>query len=761
MEESKSVTDFSVIKRPLKKIVINSDVHDYICRKVIVVNQIARDGYFLFNMFVYHLLQTKKLLHFDDITIMRCMKFVMNDFSCRNNLNKLKNLEDPPLLKEHVSKWSKIIVNNDNKIYDALNVFVESYCLRNYFDKYVERFPNREYHKHDKSAAKYSLAFMAAQLMTNIKVHVSHRFLSFQRKYLRCVIQNAINGINIKSPIIRAIVNCVQHHINTKYKTFTVLSKKLCNSEHFKKLIPIMKNVIEQEKHHIPDDILENTTNSHLQRNHIAVIQYYYHMIGYLEGMGKKCFSLLPQLDAGIRSVNFSARSLSFIFNDLIKHVSSKSEDEQKQFAETYDITLRKVPIKEFERDQQKYYKILFNTKPVESQTRNGFLITSINTDGYSVSVLLAKNKLVPKKAKKTEKSKKPSNIKLDEAFKINNVIDPNKKYKRGLFDADNTKTSSNFLNKFHKIGIDPNNETMCYCVSETGHVLKISKKFYLSESHIHRNQKKRKKLMDTSSINEYYQELSLCKYKRTVNPDEYAKAIEITRCHWDEIWKFYGSMKYLKLDYDTFVHKQKAIHKIARKIVPKKHKAPKFQGHKNKHIIKNSEEVMKKPIMIAFGKGNGNTTISNIRGSGPKGPIKAVAKELSKLCPVILTDEYNTSKICSGCEIQTVTHPVCKQKCRTLIKTGEKLPNGKEKRKRVEVVKEVQSHRLCSCNHESHQASPGSHKLWNRDYNAARNILSVMQKKLLSIPLGEFKRNPKKESNRFCWSQDDQQAAE
>src|SRR5207253_10872252 len=62
------------------------------------------------------------------------------------------------------------------------------------------------------------------------------------------------------------------------------------------------------------------------------------------------------------------------------------------------------------------------------------------------------------------------------------------------------------------------------------------------------------------------------------------------------------------------------------------------------------------KPILFAAGKGNGSMTISNTKGSGPKGPIKSLIKELSKYAVVVLTPEDNTSRLCNICK-EDVSH--------------------------------------------------------------------------------------------------------
>ena len=74
--------------------------------------------------------------------------------------------------------------------------------------------------------------------------------------------------------------------------------------------------------------------------------------------------------------------------------------------------------------------------------------------------------------------------------------------------------------------------------------------------------------------------------------------------------------------------------------------------------------------------------------------------------------------------------HPILKHK---------KKGNGSEYNKR--------SHTICHCKHDYHLLNGiGSHIVWNRDYNAARNILNVMKMKLLGKNLGYFSRSIKKE---------------
>ena len=107
----------------------------------------------------------------------------------------------------------------------------------------------------------------------------------------------------------------------------------------------------------------------------------------------------------------------------------------------------------------------------------------------------------------------------------------------------------------------------------------------------------------------------------------------------------------------------------------------------------------------------------------------------MGNYCQVILTDEFRTSKICSECKVSELEHPKLKYK-----KKGKN--NWYEQR----------SHTICHCTHDFHLTHKlGTHIVWNRDYNAARNILNVMKNKLLNKDLGFFSRTKKFKSSSPC----------
>ena len=185
-------------------------------------------------------------------------------------------------------------------------------------------------------------------------------------------------------------------------------------------------------------------------------------------------------------------------------------------------------------------------------------------------------------------------------------------------------------------------------------------------------------------------------------------------------------------MQFNSYTYKKKAINTVIRKIVPKKSW---IKLNKNINLDRNNsyfdKQLYKKkkdlPIMVAFGKGNGSTTISNLRNNGPKGPIKRIALALSQISLVILTDEYRTSKLCNECKEYKMTYPKT-----DFIK------------KNKQVVKKL-CHGLCYCKNKIHlSCKTNVHKLWKRDLNSAKNILFVMKQKLLRKKLGYFSRRIK-----------------
>ncbi|KAL3670098.1 hypothetical protein V7S43_004414 [Phytophthora oleae] len=133
-----------------------------------------------------------------------------------------------------------------------------------------------------------------------------------------------------------------------------------------------------------------------------------------------------------------------------------------------------------------------------------------------------------------------------------------------------------------------------------------------------------------------------------------------------------------------------------------------------------------------------------NIKGHASS-PVKGLKEALRKRAVVFSMDEFRTSKLCSQCD-QSLS-PV-----RYAVDT--KLPKRRKRkgvvlaRNRAEVqFKEKGCHGVLRCNHAT---CPSQY--WDRDVNAAKNILSVLQNQLAGVtdrPL-RLQRTPKSQPSKL-----------
>lgn len=675
MARGKKGIEFYTIKCKLKSILKNPELAKLIRSRVLTTNQLITEAYFLFNLYILHQLKKDALTSFDKVTIQRCALFVLGKGDSFRTNDKRNNNEIKTLRKVYNSLYKQLGLNQlRSKDYHFGD---NSICEHNDF-------------KNIKSINK-PIESLSVELMTNIETHLWFRFHQFQKKYIKHKVLEEFKLLKYRRSVLNPIVNCVLSNINSKTTNYTVRSRKLYNHKDFKLISLIMKKIIDSEKLNVPISILGNVKEKNLISNKCDVLKYYYFMLQFLEKNKFKRFSILPQRRLGLSFIKFESRLLSVLYNEIYN---------------------KKVPIKEFEKKYKDYYKELFNLNKFKYQNKLKHNLISIKTDGYSVCLLYERPKKKSKAKPNGKNKKEVVKVKLEEAIK-------NKRFKKGLFEADLTEANDEYLNGYHIYGIDPGNDTLLYCADEAGNKITISRGFYYQESHINRNTQKMKKYMEDHEMHTIYEALQLTGYRKTVDISKYSQLITIIRNNWDKIWGFYSLPKVQKLPLDTFIYKQKAMQKIVRKIVPKHNKG--------------------KPIMIAFGKGNGSTTISNLKHSKPKGPVKALAKKLSEVSTVVLTDEYNTSQYCSSCNDEKLEHPLVKCFKTRKIRVTEL---GKKLRKKIKELVEVKSYRLCICQNKNHTSNKMcSHNYWNRDFNAARNILQVMRKKLTGRDLGVFKR--------------------
>ena len=535
------------------------------------------------------------------------------------------------------------------------------------------------------------------------------------------------------------------------------------------------------------------------------------------------CFLILKNrfyLFFSVPTLRFDKRALCTVYNMAHKRMHNEEDGKYKD-----------VSIKYFEKNYKTYLPLMINEKYLNHKKRNINTLSNISTNGYSTTIFYSSGR--KGKFEKKDKKKKPSEDKKDNKKKDNKeekvLINLEKHLNgklTGIFEGSDITMSEDFMDKFHKIGVDIGNDSILYMVNESGHSLDIRKSHFNYISHITLNKKKMKKYIDKSELNKIFDKISKNSYKKTINLDRYIEAVISLNQDIKNIMEFYEQTKIKKLPYDTYVNRKSAFDTLLNKICPKDNKIQLCKNKSKSEYINEDllKEINGKPIMLAVGKGNGSITVSNVKGASMKGPVKEMINRLSERCLVILTDEFRTSKLCHECHCE-MFNPIIKKvnkmlnpencQCNLCDKINKKNNYKKEaekimiernkniitepleldqSNKKIDLYCKLISHKihesekgdndeeklydlsirlldniiginkyicrgndhytakrkqnnyttnykLYACeNAELHQN--GAYKVWFRDYNAAKNILKVMEDKIKENNLGNFNRD-------------------
>ncbi|ETI45904.1 hypothetical protein F442_22786 [Phytophthora nicotianae P10297] len=123
--------------------------------------------------------------------------------------------------------------------------------------------------------------------------------------------------------------------------------------------------------------------------------------------------------------------------------------------------------------------------------------------------------------------------------------------------------------------------------------------------------------------------------------------------------------------------------------------------------------------VCIAFGDWSCQ---DGLRGN-PRAPVQALKKELERRATVLPVDKFRTSKLCSGCHKRLLS-------ARLLTKVKDR------ETEKTSIVLKKNRNVLC-CKNSRCKAH-----FWNRDVNAARKILELLQCRLSGLGrLAAFKR--------------------
>ncbi len=775
-------SDYYAIKFKLNTIVNDPKLLVIINNWVLKENKIIFEAMNLLNNYIFYCLDNNLSIQIDTTLIRQCCMLIINP---KNKIGRIKTNFAKPDLTDKTEEEIIII----NKKYDDTK---ENYKkkgeinkarvepLKLAFDKYFPK-DNIEVFKNE-SGITIPIELFSNTFFANIENHLQLNYFKFQLRYLICIVKNKLLAHKLDdyqiSTISRYIQKCITLNENIDF---------ICNDKFpeliFSKIKKNVKKIINEQiklilikrSNYADLKITAETSmyykksyeQTNLKSSNNEVIKYFAIMSKYLCDYKEKSFSIIPQISLGYQHITFDERIMSDIYNEW------KSE---------------KITRKVFMENYTKYFNEMFNIN-IKSKKfyKKGYIPKVLSTDGYSVSVMFTikkkddiKNKKNAVKVKKTVKKK----ALINEVEKVNlSTLNKGIALKNGMYDADKIICSEEYLKLYHKKGVDSGNKYMIAQVSEAERSTIITKGYYNEISHINLNKRKIDKFIKEDKMDEIYKELSETT-RQTTNNNMYNKYVLLMRKHNKLIWAFYGRDDVRELKYDTYINKRSAICKIVRELVPGV-KGGKKRKHKNKKNKKNErgeqrkhkkdeyfdaykhKKVKELPTMIAFGKGNGSLTINNTKGCSSHGPIKRIVNALSKVCLVILTNEDYSSQMCCKCEhklthtkvIEDINNKKIKKeedkkkeydtyktkmerieegkKLRTEIKEETNIKTKKEKEKRMTELKvEYQCYKLCCCKNKE-----CGHKLWHRDINAAKNMITIMIRQLTNKPLGVFEK--------------------
>jgi hypothetical protein len=781
--------DYHTVKFKLESIVNDPKLVGIINNLVIRENKIIFEGVNLFNNYIFYCLDNNIPVNIDTTLIRQCCMFILD---ANKKLGKIKvNFPEPDITDKSEKEIAIIVQKHNDKILRSKEVGganrnrvdIIRLAYNNYFPKEnLDKFSN-------KVGIMIPIELFSNTFLTNIENHITYNYFKFQLKYLSSITKKELIKFDLVDKQISTISRYIQKCITINEKIDFVCNDNL-TIDIFSKIKSNVNEIIREQIKLVTikrckyiDLKLTTETSmfykkryeqSILKKSMNDVIKYYGMMSKYLTDNNEKSFTVIPQLTLGYQHIMISDRIMSALYNAWKN---------------------KKLSVKSFDEKYDEYFNEIFNLKKKCVRLyAQGNKPKVLSTDGYSVSVMFVNKEQIVVENTNTKKGKKNLKIK-----KINLSTLNNGNAIKGMYDADDITCSDEYLNKYHKKGIDSGNQYMISQVSEADRSTIITKGYYNELSHINLNKRKQERLIKDCKMDKIFEELSNAP-RITTKYQDYNKYILIVRKYKLDIFAFYGRDDVRGLKYDTYVNKRSAICKIVRELIPGvrggkrkkeiynddegeiineekglsyqeysgtgKHKGEHRKHKKDAHFDADKHEKIKGlPTIIAFGKGNGSLTINNTKGCTPHGPIKRIVKELSKVCLVILTKEDYSSQMCCKCETKLIHPKVIEdinkneerrelikeaeneayitrmkrisdgRRLKADIKLGGRLKSRNEK-KLAKLRVEYECYKLCCCKNKE-----CGHKLWHRDINAAINMITIMTRTLTNKPLGAFEK--------------------
>lgn len=585
-----------------------------------------------------------------------------------------------------------------------------------------------------KSANK-PLQAASDMMYTNIINYVTTNFIEFQKRYIHSQLTEYLTDNSVKTLTYPQLGYTAYRAQNLVHNHLSLINDEFLHDSFKPKKYHALKDKLKSElpvfarkmRDDVPLELRGKITDIMLKKNLSAVVSYIYRMAKYLDSKRLKSFSPLPNPSIERHHMLFDIQYLATVYNKW-----KKKEDKHAKL----------VTFAEFRDNFPKYRTEMFCIDKLYPEFKGKYNVKSITTDGYAISLIFTGRDV---KSKYTKGAKRPTaktkKYESDKKFRECKILTTTK-LAPGLYDATKIRMKTEDLNKYQTVGVDPGNYKMLNFMKSDGEMFTVTKGYYNEISHITRNTHKKQQIIQTdtkmSEINTALSETCI----RSASRDQYVAYMKIVADNWEFLWKYKQNKRFSALRYDTYINSKRAISRICREI--------------------RSEVVSygnKKPVILAFGNGNGNMTINNTKNSSSHGPIKRIAKALSVNMRVVVTDEYNTSKLCSECDAK-LHHPkthrtesykkMYKQVFNRkpgigIVKRLKSFMNEYHPTHKPKVIKNERSYALCCCKSKDHTSD---NRLRNRDYHGSKNLRRVMRARITGELIPAFERPKKKKSS-------------
>ncbi len=768
------------------------------------------EGIFLFNIYVLYLLRENICATINETTISRCVRHLL--IGCRRSSADCNPDEDTriKLVKDNFFKFDasnrpEFDCSNEDAYMRPLDYATEVYLvnlklhIQRNFLKFQKRyiFCKLSQFNMNKTEQKFVLYCITRRINGDHGYEYSTEHFkkgskeNHRDRFNRISLQFQLDGFIeqehmllfnltskycemefVKFPQYDATVNpSFKHNKKTERKLSAVISKEI-PVEKYKKYTNETWIKLGADPKKIEDGITymmkkermsmittsgykdELPSGSVTNENIYYYLKYFKHMLDEIKRLDvknkTKRFTLLPQLSAKSRYFTFDRRSLAPLYNKM------KSTGKNK------------VPGYKFEAEFANYFPKMFTIKEkFRNRVKKFPLIKTIATDGYTIAIHFERDKITPANGgiqnnEEEGQEKKPL---LDFESEYNK--ESKKRNRQMIYEASELETTEEYLKRFNIGGVDPGNQVMFDITMESGLHFTIHKNYYNDLAHITRNTNIKNKKIKKQGLDKIYSSLAENGNTKTTSVEEYTGYVKNVRQHWNVLWNFCNKPLMKSLDFDTDINKTKAVAKIGKEIVEKcrdeKNLVKKYEKYTDKNKFKKSDG---KQILLCMGKGNGNTTVSNTKGTSAHGPVKRIINELSKRCVVVLTPEHCTSKNCCICDkelvdvdVFTVPKEYDEHTLNTIKEGREEIRNDKRHiwKKKIEGTKKAEmeiwirelnddikemeldgvhyygsSYRLRRC--VTKHPTLNRCKLWERNHNASINMMKKMQKTITMV---------------------------